>query len=100
MLLGSLPWNVVFSSLEQTLKQLLPKKVTEEGIVMLVKPSQELKQLSPKEVTEEGIVMFVKPLHHSKQLSPKEVTEEGIVMLVKPEQPRYLLSVDYQYYTL
>ena len=29
---------------------------------MLVKPEQRKKQDSPKEVTEEGIVMFVKPL--------------------------------------
>ena len=67
---------------------------------MLVKPEHQLKQLSPKEVTEEGIVMLVKPLHPKKQLFPKEVTEEGIVMLVKPEQFLYLLLVDYQCYTL
>ena len=34
---------------------------------MLVKPEQYLKQLSPKEVTEEGIVMLVKLEHHEKQ---------------------------------
>ena len=45
------------------------------------------KMLLPKEVTEEGIVMLVKPEHSKKQSLPKEITEEGIVMLVKPEQP-------------
>ena len=30
-------------------------------MVMLVKPEQDSKQLFPKEVTEEGIVMLVKP---------------------------------------
>ena len=44
--------------------------------------------------------MLVKPKHFSKQLYPKEETEEGIVMLVKREHPVYLLSVDYQCYTL
>ena len=58
----------------QRIKQLSPKEVTEEGIVMLVKLLQRIKQLSPKEVTEEGIVMLVKPLQPSKQLAPKEVT--------------------------
>ena len=54
----------------------------------------------PNEVTEEGIVMFVKPKQPEKQDLPKEVTEEGIVMFVKPKQEAYLLLVDYQYYTL
>ena len=31
---------------------------------MLVKPEQPEKHLSPKEVTEEGIVMLVKPEHN------------------------------------
>ena len=35
---GSLPWNVAFSSFGHEPKQLPPKEVTEEGIVMLVKP--------------------------------------------------------------
>ena len=43
---------------------------------------------------------LVKPEHEAKQSSPKEVTEEGMVTLVKPEQLKYLLLVDYQYYTL
>ena len=34
---------------------------------MLLKPEQFEKQKSPKEVTEEGIVMFVKPEQPSKQ---------------------------------
>ena len=68
-------------------KMLLPKEVTEEGILMLFKPEHQPKQPFPKEVTEEGISMLVKPEQPLKQLSPKEVTEEGILMLVKPEQP-------------
>ena len=35
---GSLLWNVAFSSLGHNLKHQYPKEVTEEGIVMLVKP--------------------------------------------------------------
>ena len=58
---GSLPWNVAFSKLEQPAKQLSPKEVTEEGIVMPVKLEHPSKQQLPKEVTEEGIVMLVKP---------------------------------------
>ena len=42
--LGSLPLNVAFSSLGQSMKQLEPKKVTEEGMVMLVKPEHNEKQ--------------------------------------------------------
>ena len=67
---------------------------------MEVKPLQPPKQDSPNEVTDEGIVMEVKPLQPAKQDSPSEVTDEGIVMEVKPLQSRYLLLVDYQYYTL
>ena len=44
--------------------------------------------------------MLVKPEQPEKQYFPKEVTEEGIVTLVKPEHDKYLLLVDYQYYTL
>ena len=66
---------------------------------MLVKPEQNAKQLIPKEVTEEGIVIHVKLEQLWKQFSLKEVTEEGSVMLVKPLHYTYLLSVDYQCYT-
>ena len=38
-------------------------------MVRLVKPLQYEKQYSPKEVTEEGMVMLVKPLHN-KYLQP------------------------------
>jgi len=69
-------------------------------MVIEVKPLQSMKQRSPNEVTEEGRVIEVKPLQCQKQPSPNEVTEEGRVMEVKPLQPQYLLSVDYQYYTL
>ena len=37
---------------------------------------------------------------HMKQFSPNEVTDEGIMIDVKLLQKRYLLLVDYQYYTL
>ena len=76
------------------MKQLEPKDVTEEGIVMLVKPEHQKKQQSPNEVTEEGIVMLLKPEHSSKQLSPKEVTEEGIVILFNPLQSLNVLSAN------
>ena len=37
---------------------------------------------------------------HMKQFSPNEVTDEGIMIDVKLLQPRKVLLVDYQYYTL
>ncbi len=37
---------------------------------------------------------------HMKQFSPNEVTDEGIMIDVKLLQSKYLLLVDYQYYTL
>ena len=57
----------MFVKLVHPPKHPLPKEVTEEGIVMLLKPEQFERQKSPKEVTEEGIVMFVKPEQPSKQ---------------------------------
>ena len=69
-------------------------------MVMEVKPLQLLKQDLPKEVTDEGMVIEVRPLQEEKQWSPNEATEEGMVIEVKPLQPQYLLSVDYQCYTL
>ena len=68
-------------------------------MVMLFKPEQAQKHLSPKLVTELGIVMLVNPEQPSKQELPKLVTELGMVMLVKLVQRKYLLLVDYQYYT-
>ena len=56
------------------------------------------KQYPPSEVTDEGIVMEVKPLQPLKH-PPNEVTDEGIVMEVKLRQEAYLLLVDYQCYT-
>ena len=53
----------------------------------------------PNHITDEDIVMEVKPLQPSKHAIPNEVTDEGIVMEVKPLHPPYLLLVDYQYYT-
>ena len=46
-----------------------------------------------------GSVMLVKSEQPSKQELPKLVTELGMVMLVKLVQRKYLLLVDYQYYT-
>ena len=46
------------------------------------------------------MVKLVKPLQPEKADLPIEVTLEGITKLVKPLQKMYLLSVDYQYYTL
>ena len=68
-------------------------------MVMLVKPEQSLKHSYPKLVVELGSVMLVKPEHQPKQDVSKLVTELGMVMLVKLVQRKYLLLVDYQYYT-
>ena len=51
-------------------------------------------------VTELGILREVKELQFWKVPSPMLVTELGILMEVKELQLRYLLLVDYQYYTL
>ena len=67
---------------------------------MAVKLLQPEKQPHPKLVTELGMVMAVKLLQFSKHAFPKLVTELGMVMEVKLLQSRYLLLVDYQYYTL
>ena len=67
---------------------------------MEVKLLQPLKHSFPTLVTELGMVMEVKLLQPQKQFSPNHVTELGMVMAVKLLQPKYLLLVDYQYYTL
>ena len=67
---------------------------------MVVKLLHFWKQYDPNDVTEEGILMEVKPLQFEKQYSSTEVIESGISIKVKPLQSEYLLSVDYQYYTL
>ena len=61
---------------------------------------QPLKQELPNDVTDEGMVIEVKPLQPKKQDSSNEVTDEGMVIEVKPLQLEYLLLVDYQCYTL
>ena len=61
--LGLLPLKYILSRLVQFLKQDSPSEVTDEGIVMEVKPIHSKKQLLPNEVTDEGIVMEVKLLH-------------------------------------
>ena len=67
---------------------------------MEVKPEQPKKAQFPRLVTELGISMEVKPEQKRNASSPIIVTELGISIEVKPEQPKYLLLVDYQYYTL
>ena len=49
------------------MKQILPKEVTEEGIVMLVKLEQSQKHSELTVLTEEGIIMLVKLEHPLKQ---------------------------------
>ena len=46
------------------------------------------------------MVIEVKLLQLEKHHFPKLVTDDGMVTEVKPVQSLYLLSVDYQYYTL
>ena len=58
------------------------------------------KQIFPNDVTDEGIVMEVRLLQPAKQPSSNDLIDEGIVMEVKLLQSKYLLLVDYQYYTL
>lgn len=61
ILLGILPLKYRLSRLQPS-KQDCPKEVTDEGIVIDVKPRQAPKQYLPNEVADEGIVMEVKPL--------------------------------------
>ena len=42
-----------------------------------------MKQYQPNEVTDEGMVIELKPLQPWKQSSPNEVTDEGMVIEVK-----------------
>lgn len=51
-------------------------------------------------VTLSGMLMLVRELHLENAQSPMLVTLFGMLMLVRDLQPLYLLSVDYQYYTL
>ena len=67
---------------------------------MEVKPLQSEKQYSPSEVTDEGIFMDVKPLQPEKHQPLNEVIDEVISMDFNPLHEKYLLSVDYQCYTL
>ena len=46
-----------------------------------------MKQDPPNEVTDEGMVIEVKPLQSWKQAPLNEVTDEGMVIEVKPLQP-------------
>ena len=41
----------------------------------------------PIQVTEEGMVMLVRPEQRANAYHPMLVTEEGMVMLVRPVQP-------------
>ena len=84
---GGLPAKYTLVNLEQLQKQLIPKEVTEDGIVIEVREVQLLKQQPGKEVTEDGIIMDGREEQDPKQYSPKEVTEDGIVTEVREEQP-------------
>ena len=65
-----------------------------------VKLLQSAKAYHPILVTEFGMVTDVKLLQPSKTPGSILVTEFGIVTDVKPLLYKYLLLVDYQYYTL
>ena len=67
-------------------KHLSFKQVTDEGIVIEVKPLPQ-KQPVPIDVTDEGMVIEVKALHPLKQFSPIDVTDEGMVIDVKASHP-------------
>ena len=56
--------------------------------------------LEPMVFTVLGMVIFEIPVQPENADSPISVTEFGIVTEVSPVQPMYLLSVDYQCYTL
>ena len=68
-------------------------------MVIEVKLLQLAKQLLPKLVTDDGMVTEVKPVQPLKQPPAKLVTDDGMVIEVKLLQPLYLLLVDYQYFT-
>ena len=58
------------------------------------------KHQSPKLLTDDGMLIEVKLLQLEKHSFPKLVTDDGMLIEVKLLQLEYLLSVDYQYYTL
>ena len=64
---GFLPLKYIFSRLLQ-LKQYFPNEVTDEGIVIEVKPLQLLKQYSPNEVTDDG---KLKPMANNQIIAGK-----------------------------
>lgn len=67
ILLGLLPLKYILSSLSQPEKQYSSNEVTDEGIVMEIKPLQPLKHPFLNVVTDEEIMMEVKPLQPLKQ---------------------------------
>ena len=66
--------------------------VTDEGMVMLVKPVQFWNARSPMLVTDEGMVMLVKPVQPVNAWLPMLVTDEGMVVVLQPAT-RVLLAV-------
>ena len=66
--------------------------VTDEGMVMLVKPVQPLNARSPMLVTDEGMLMLVRPLQLLNAYFPMLVTDEGMVVVLQPAT-RVLLAV-------
>ena len=69
-------------------------------MVIEVKLLQPEKHPVPKLVTDDGMVTEVKLLQTAKHSSPKLLTDDGMVIEVKLLLIQYLLSVDYQCYTL
>ena len=67
MLGGVSARQVTSFRLVQPSKQLLPRSVTEFGMVMLPRLVQPKKQDSPSSVTEFGMVMFVRLVQPAKQ---------------------------------
>ena len=66
--------------------------MTDEGMVMLVKPVQLLNAYFPMLVTDSGMVMLVKPLQPENASFPMLVTDEGMVVVLQPAT-RVLLAV-------
>ena len=95
----------------QSEKAYLSILVTEEGMFMEVRERQPEKAPNSILVTEEGISYFSKPNPARIRLLPFLLNntlfselyigfDSSTVMEVRELQSRYLLSVDYQYYTL
>ena len=56
--------------------------------------------LSPMLVILVGMTIFDRERQPQNAQSPMQVTREGMTIFDRERQPKYLLLVDYQYYTL